>query len=369
MAELMRKAMMQAYLEQEKTEPTLFLLSFFSGEKKFDTESVEIDVQRNGRSVALDVQFGADGHLNEMGIFSNKEFTPPMYNEYVAVDAFSGFKRMPGEVPYTNSRSHWSRAIARLVSGQVECRRKILRALEFQARQILFGEAKVKLRYPLKGEAIIDFRQKKELRRTAAKDWKDSSVDAIGDVHKLCDQVRIAGKGRPKIALFGEESWAYFDRNQEFNKRLDQLHRNEGSVLMPTIRDRGAVYKGTFSFGTYELEMWVYPEVFDAPVELKAEKISQGAHAPWVPVNKVLVIDPQARREKVFGGVPVMQNLDAAEASLYGVSAVPVPAEYDFYPYIDIDRTRRTVHAGILSRPLLVPVAIDSFGFLITHTL
>jgi PHD/YefM family antitoxin component YafN of YafNO toxin-antitoxin module len=192
--------------------------------------------------------------------------------------------------------------------------------------------------------------------------WTDPKTDIIGQVEDLAKRVDVLGKGRPKALLLSEMAWKYLGENETFNKRLDQRRRTEGSVVMPKFNDRGAAYVGTFTFGPYELEMWVYPEVFDAPYDLPGEGIPAGRTAPWVPINKVAVVNPHARRDKLFGGVPIHLKLNPEDASDLDIPSVPVPAAYDFRPYTRLEGW--AVHAGVMSRPLLAPIEIDSWGTL-----
>jgi hypothetical protein len=255
-----------------------------------------------------------------------------------------------------------ARALARITSGQMECRRKIQRAIEVQARQIFFSSAgsRITLTYPLGGSAVSDFKQRGQLNGQDSTNgvrglYATPGTNMIGAVETLCNRIRQYGKVTPRVIIFGEGMWRNLQANTDFNTRLDQINRNEGGLMMPQLRDTGAIFHGTFNFNNYVLEMWTYPQFYEAAG-------SNESTTPYVPSDLALILSPQKRFDKVYGGVPVMQQFEAAEARLYGLPAVPTTMEANFLPYFNVDEKKVVVEAGIRSRPLLIPVSIDTFG-------
>ena len=74
--------MIAAYFEQ--VEPTSFLSSFFQSPRGnfYDSEEIEIDIKRKGRSIAIPISSLSVGYRNvAQDQFTNKKFTPPIYKE------------------------------------------------------------------------------------------------------------------------------------------------------------------------------------------------------------------------------------------------------------------------------------------------
>lgn len=355
--DLIRVAQLQAYIEQAGLEPDLFLSSFFNIETTVDTQEVEVDIQRGGRKVAVDILPGAGGRMNEAGIFTNKRYTPPMYDEFVPIDAFSAFNRLPGETSTAPVTDNAGRIVARLVEAQIEMRRKIQRAMERQASQALFAGA-ITLHHPLGDSITIDFAQKgtHDVTPTA---WSDISVDAIGNISDMCRIIQQDGKTVPTMLIFGEDAMAEFQLNTAFIARLDSLHRKQGELIMPQMRDQGAVYHGNYSFEDFVLEMWTYPSYYEDPDN--SDTLTE-----YVPKAKVLVIDPKARMDKVFGAVPIMKEIEDAKMRAFGIDRLPLLSVGDLVPYTTVDDNNMVVRAGVRSRPLLIPTAIDTYGIINT---
>lgn len=364
-----RIALMEHYDDQAKTEPTTFLMSFFPEEKTFDTKFVEIDIQRYNHAVAVDIPLGTSGNLNEGGQFSNKIFEPPLYDEYTAVDSFAEFERMPGEHAYNVGGAKMGRFMARLSSQLLECRRKIVRAQEVQARQILFG-AKVYTRHSTLGETVINFNTNPQatglINARPSKPWTDPAADIVKDIADLCGRIRLHGKTTPKIAIVGSDSFDLMERNAGFQARLDMQNRDAGSLTMPQLGESGANYHGVLSFRDYRLEIYTYPEFFDGP-DSPDPMIEPGMSNPYIPKNQVLVLDPLARRTRAFGGVPTLQPLRPEIAQIMGVTSLPIPEAASMVAYYDVDKKGMSMIAGVRSRPLLIPTAIDTHANLITH--
>lgn len=346
-----RISQMEHLDDQAKTEPTSFLLSFFSKEKTFDTKFVEIDIQRYGRAVAVSVPLGTSGNLNESG-----QFQPPMYDEYRACDAFV--------LGYSASTAVMDRVRARIVKQQLECRRVIIQAMEVQARQALFG-AKLHTR-----EGVVNFNTKSEdtglIDAVPAKPWTDPNGDKIQDLAEICNRIRIHGKTTPTMAVFGSDSFIEFAADEKVNKRLDQRYRDPRSLVLPQLNNSAAVYHGTLSILDYTLEIWTYPQFFDGPVT-SDPLIEPNAMNPYIPKNQVLVLDPKARRTQAYGGVPTLKPLSPDIAQMMGVSHIPLVTNGKMFPYHWVDKSCFSMIAGVRSRPLLIPTAIDTHANLVTH--
>jgi hypothetical protein len=84
----------------------MFMTSWFKtpAENFHMSESVEIDVQRDGKPIAIPVPaMGTGARENENSQYTNKECVPPILNETVTIPAMRLLKRAPGESPFENT--------------------------------------------------------------------------------------------------------------------------------------------------------------------------------------------------------------------------------------------------------------------------
>lgn len=350
--DLIRVAQLRAYSEAEKTEPTMFLSSLFTEKKTFPTEEVECDSQRFARRVAIDRVPGTGANLNEIGRFTNKKYIPPLYDEAVAVNAFNGFQRLPGETAYDMSGSVVGRAMARLLDGQLECRRKIQRAIELMAASVFF-DGVITLTFPISGSVTINFERRTELDITASVSWATTTTDALGDLETLGDLLKQYGKTVPKKLIFGTNAFKYLQLNDEYKARLDQVHRLTDVLEAPQNKGNGAIYHGNLTFGGYSAEMWTYPEGYEN---------AAGTYTLYVPADKILMVGENPRLVTAYGGVPAWVELEERDRRLWGLTGIPTTKEGAIDPYFKVDQDRQVVFAGVRSRPLLIPVALDSYA-------
>ena len=88
---LFTKAFIRLYTEKVKV--PVFLSSFFV-EETYETKTVAIEVQRGTERIAVDVQRGTRGNRNTFSKSTEKEWLPPMYDEYYdykrIMDKFKG---------------------------------------------------------------------------------------------------------------------------------------------------------------------------------------------------------------------------------------------------------------------------------------
>src|SRR5690606_36318620 len=116
-----------------------FLAGFFQSppENYHTTEKVEFDVERDGEDVAVVLHDRrAKGRKNESTLFTNKEFTPPVYKEEATVHAYSLMDRNAGDSPYVEPNYNDS-AVRRALGVFRKLEKKVYRSVEVQASQVL----------------------------------------------------------------------------------------------------------------------------------------------------------------------------------------------------------------------------------------
>ena len=131
------KRMISAYVQMAS--PLMFLSGLFqSPAQNFHTsEEVEIDIVRSDEDVSIVIQDLSTGYrMNSDDIYTNKAFKPPIHKEAIPINSFDLIKRMPGENPF-EAPDFRANVITRMFNGMVKVERKIRRAVELQASQVL----------------------------------------------------------------------------------------------------------------------------------------------------------------------------------------------------------------------------------------
>src|SRR5688572_24911099 len=94
--------MLDAYIER-RVSPPLFLSSFFrvSPRSFHNSEHVELDIRRGEPYLAIPVQSVTSGaRKHEATVYTNKKFTPPVYDLESTISAWTTSQRRPGSDPF-----------------------------------------------------------------------------------------------------------------------------------------------------------------------------------------------------------------------------------------------------------------------------
>lgn len=340
------KKMMTAFTDQAKTIPTGFLSSFFGKNPSeisiYESETVEIDIQRFGEKIAVDVLRGGDGNLNTMEKYSTKLYKPPFYNEYTNIKSSQLSKRLVDQNTY-QPVNKVQNMINLIFKAQFEGVKKVLRAIEVQASQALFSGT-----ITFKNADVMDFKRKASHNITPANAWNTANGVPIADLESACIANRIDGKVTSDIAIFSNSAWDGFISNADVLLKLDNRRVGIGAIE-PRFAREGAVFQGVIWAGAYRLECYTYDQYYTDEA---------GATQPYLPAGQAVVLYSGAVLNTSFGGVEILQHAEEAYRQL-GISAIPVMTAGKFVPYSYAIKESNLV-AGIQSAPLLVPTQIDA---------
>ncbi len=330
------------------------------------SEKVEIDVERDEPNVALPVQDLDTGFRhNKNTKFTNKEWTPPVFNEAAIVKGWDTLKREPGEIPYSDGE-FIGRARARALRSLPKLERKIRRAIELMASQVL-QTGKISIKDSTGALYEEDFEAKDTHFPNAATTWGDSGADPLNDLQGLAQKIRRHGKTRPRVLIFGETAFGKFIDDATVQKRLDNRNMKLGEVA-PEVRGAGATFQGFVWIGHYRFEMWTYDGFYIDP-ETNTDK-------SFVDDNNVIMLsraappdDAAARFDLTFGEMPLLKlPSDAARRFL-----PPATRLMDGERSLDLQLNAwfsgdgRNLHVSAGTRALTIPTAVDAFGCLNTQ--
>lgn len=350
------KHLIEAYMEE--AEAPLFLSGFFkSPPRNFHTsEKVEIDVMRDDEDVAVaitDLSTGA--RLNEASVYTNKGFTPPIFDEEGAISAYNQIKRQPGVDPFTQPdfmMNAWSQAS--LIFRKLE--RKIRRAVELMASQVLQTGELTLIDNAGASVYALDFQPKATHLATAGATWAadGSTGDPLADIDALSAVVRRDGKKVPNVLIFGTTAWTRFLQNAKVQVQMNFRRADLVSIVPARLGADGASYHGTISIGHYVYELWTYEGWYKHP--------QTGTLTSYVNPEYVIMLSSGGRLDLSFGSIPMIRPVEERALAFLPprISSPTMGLDLTTNAYFSPDGKQLRVGCG--TRPLTIPTAIDTFA-------
>lgn len=333
---------------------------FLSGMFAMTTRSVHnsgkvtFDVIRGNEKVAPVITSVEDGYLKvSLDKAVNKEVTPPVIKLKFPINLMNTQLREPGQTPF-DTPNELQNALNRFQSGMMNITDQVMRNLEVQAAQI-FQTGKLSLWGEDGTEAFaIDFLPKVSHFPTSATAWGQAGDDKEGDIDAIAKEIRKDGKAKADVLIFGDAAWTAWINDDKVNDKLDNRNINVGQIN-PVMSMESGTFQGFYWIGNYRYEMWTYDGVYEN---------AAGNVVPYIDDDKVVVMASSGRREKSFGMIPKvvaddprLSNFVSGQVRANGL-AVTTGAS--------IDMDGENVFGKIGTRPMLIPVAIDTHGCLTT---
>lgn len=328
-----------------------FLMSFFGKTPQertvSETDRVDVDVRRSNRTVAADViRGGGQGNSNMPERFSAKEYKVPLYWEESPITAYQLYKRGLGQNPYDVSSGNRAKLVRLVNDVQFKQTDKIELEMERMASEGLLSGT-----ITLRNTESLDFGKKSGHSVTPSTKW-DNSGDPLTDIESMCQTIHQDGNVKPNIAVFGQSAWDVFINNATVQAELDKRFIQPGRINPAEVMD-GAVYQGRMWFGSYQLDLYTYPQWYEN---------AAGSNVDYITTDSVVIFNTMARYDKVFGAVELLPQYEAMYRDM-GLPMLPgfVPGQMVPFAY---EKPPTAFMAGVQSAPLLIPVAIDTIGTL-----
>lgn len=357
------RAMISAYYQEAAP------VAFFSG--MFETrpgnfhssEEVEIDIIRSEEDVSIVIQDLSTGYrMNSNDLYTNKGFKPPIHKEAVPLNAFDLIKRVAGDNPFA-SRDFRANIITKMFDGMRKVERKIRRAIELQASQIM--QTGVVTLTDSSGTALynLDFKPKAAHFPTAGTSWASATIaQKISDLTSLCDVIRGDGLSDPDELDVGSTVWENLLQTTGFLERFDARRADLGTLTAMDRRGGGGIYRGTIELGNYKLDVFTYNGRYTHP--------QTGLSTPFLDPGKVVVRSSTARMDATFGAIPNIGALLGASGRL--IPELPARMSstengMDLFTNVWMSPDGEQLFGGVGARPLMIPTAIDTYGCLDTQ--
>jgi hypothetical protein len=345
---------------QEEAPAPMFLAGHFQSPPRnyHNSEKVKLDVQRDGRDIAVVVKDLSLGpNQNESNKFTSKEFTPPILDEEGLVLAWNQFDRLAGQDPFQDFE-FVDKAMDDAFSVFRKLDAMIRRTTEVMASQVL-RSGELELAGNDGTNYALNFQPKSSHFVTVGTPWGTTGAQPMRDVAGLAEVIRRDGKSSPAKLIFGEEALDLWLSDEEVKSRLDNRSMGLGRVA-PEPRGQGATFQGWVFVGHYQFEMWSYSESYTHPVTKQ--------DTPYVAHNEVLMLSSNGRLDLTFGGVPLFRRPENLAARFLPgrISDPKTSLDLTTNAYISPDGKRLVV--GAAARPLTIPTGIDTFGRLTVNS-
>ena len=357
MSDSSTKRLIKSYME-EATAP-MFLSGFFkSPASNFHTsELVEIDVMRDDEDVAVVVQdLTVGARANESTKYTNKGFTPPIYDEEGTITAFDQMKRQPGVDPFKDP-GYAANAMSEAFRIFSKLERKIRRAIEWQSSQVLQTGTLDLTDGAGASLYTLDFKPQTTHVVTTSVAWATDGTtgNPLADLEALATVVRRDGKKRPTKIILGASAYQRLLANDDVKNRLDNRAMDLGTIA-PEVRGEGASFQGWLWIGHYRFELWMYDGFFKHP--------QTGVPTPYVDDEKLIMLSDGGRLDLTFGAIPILRTPTAPAMSFLPgrMSSSDRGLDLTTNAWFTPDGKHLKVSAG--TRPLTIPTAIDTFASL-----
>lgn len=358
------KRMISAY--QQMAQPMLFLSGLFqSPPENFHTsEEVEIDIVRSDEDVSIVIQDLSTGYrMNSEDLYTNKGFKPPIHKEALPINSFDLIKRMPGQNPF-ESPDFRANVILRMFNGMTKVERKIRRAIELQASQVL--QTGVVTLVDGSGNALytLDYKPKATHFPTAGTSWATATgAQKIADINSLAEVIRNDGLADPDQLIMGIDAFENFISDDEIRKRFDIRRMDLGTISPMEMRGNGGTFRGIVEIGNYRYDVWTYGGRYKDP--------QTGNKVQFVDPGKIIVRSSSGRLDATFGAIPNIGSMMGGQAT----SLLPeLPGRVsnaaggmDLFTNAWLSADGEQLFGGVGARPLMIPTAIDTFGCLDTQ--
>jgi hypothetical protein len=329
------KALIDVY--QERIRPTTFLQSFFTVTPPA-AANVAVEVERMGEKIAVDVVRGTEGNRNTFSKSTEKIWTPPLYSEYFDITNLDLYDRVLGSQGNANEN-----LFAALLNSAAErlsnLQDKIERAKELQCAQILRSgtvslTAADTIDYKRKAASIVD------LNAGSNGGFFEANSNVFDQLEAGCTFLRQYGHSTDAtfVAIFGEKAWRKFLANTVFLGRQGTFNMKLDQITAPRRNSVGASFMGVITAGSYNVECWTYPQIYDS---------AAGVKTPYVATNYVYMLPSNPRFFMAHGLVPQV------------VEPGTVPNQSQYVYDENMDRWNNTHVFRVRTAPLAVPVAVD----------
>ena len=358
MSNLTTTKLLSVYEQQAPRTRALTGLLRTAPENFHNSEDVEKDIIRNEEEIATVVtSVNSRGNKNEATVYTNKKFTPPIFDEEVSVNSFDMNHRQPGQTPFTDPRFR-ANAGSQLLRSAKKVEEKIQRAIEEMASQV-FQTGKLVLNDQAGVQRFtMDFSPKASHFPQVAVSWSNPASKPLLDLDSLANVIRDDGLVDSNRVIMGDLAFENFINNSTVKERLDNRRMQLGEVA-PKMRGNGAVFQAFVWQGNYRYEIWTYNGRYKHPVT--------GVSTRYVGQNNVIMLSSESTVvDLTMGSIPLIVAPDPRVRAFIPGSLGSAQRGMKLSVNAWISENNKTISMEVGTRPLVIPTGIDTFGTLNT---
>jgi hypothetical protein len=312
-----------------------FLASFFPAVQR-NTLALSYNTTGVREYKAEDIERGAEGNRNKASTTTENVILPPYYNEYLDITKLHLYDKLYGAGTNDVEVGVVKDFLLSVTEELTELRKKIERAYEYQAAQVLTTGVVT----TSKG-GNFDFGRSGSSIVTAGTLWSvAATATPLDNLVTGANFLRTEGKvqgGIINVIMGGPALSAFLNTTQV--KSIADIRKFDNIVVRPEQQNSvGAVFQGEVRYGSYMFRVWTYPEFYET---------SGNVMTPYIADNKVILIPERPAFQLMHAAVPqLLTNGQVASADQYVLS--------DW-----IDQRKKTHEWQIESTGLCVPKAKD----------
>ena len=318
--------------------------TFFSQERTYRTENIDVDTQVKGRRVAPFVNRWAPGKVVDRQGFSTSSVAPPCVAMKMPITAQDISTRVMGEHVYENMDPA-TRGRMLLADDLSTLQEMLERRIEMMVRDAIFTLSGNNSRVTASGEdtsLTFDFARTAALNvstLSGSEAWTHADSDPLAKIDELCElYAKTTGLVVTDI-VYGGTAYRTFLDNTKVKAKMVNTSLIQTGVVAPQGVPDGARLVGTLYGGA--LRMWTYHEWYDDPD-------NSGTTTEMVPAKKIMLASRNQRTELRYGAVQDLTG-DGPDAMPTLVEAVALPRSW-----VEKDPPVRWLE--LRSRPLPVPI-------------
>lgn len=319
---------------------------------------LKYDIRRTSKDIAFPIGDTASGyHMNQRDGFSSKEVSPPTYMEGSALPANELLNvRAFGMDPYSDP-AFMSQVQTEMSVKADKLVAMIHGSIELMASQILTSGAISLVDTDGAVRFALNYDPSSAHFPTATTGWAASPTTAVPltDIKNLCTVIQRDGKGMPSKITMNSYTLELLKSCDTFKLAMNGDYRVFNGELGTISRSedlRGAIRIGTLQIAPYILDVYIYDEEYKHP--------QTGAMTKYMPDSRYLIESTTQDFRCEFGGFARYPGADGLNMVGSRQARNDMLADLDVNAWFSLDRTVWNI--GLASRPLLIPVSIDTFG-------
>lgn len=325
--------------------PKRFLMdTFFSNQKKVETQNIDIDIRKGKRLLASYINPLQEAKFVERIGYETKSIKLPYTREIMRTGAEDLLNRDIGRHIYDPAGSPAKRAAQQLGEDLAELENRIVRRMEWNAASVLDTGV-----VNIVGEGVnysIDFGMNAAGHVVNADTmWDQVGADPLADLASWIKKIEEDSGLSPTHCIMGSDALDKFLADTKVKGLMDMLKVNIGQIQPDKLGD-GVIFVGTLKYPGVFIDIYHYSEIY---VD------GNGAKQNLVPSKHVWLATDKAYTTTFFGPI---YNLRAANE--LGVQGGLISG-FNFVPSTWIEDNPSARNLMLESSPLCAMHQCDAF--------